>query len=140
MSVRVDRATAARLLRQAGQDLPEPPKAKRRGVPNATELRFAKEVLDARELAGEIDGYEFEGLKLKIAAPGDDTSVAFYTIDFVAWKGTAITGFETKGWWREAGRLRLKVAAERYPMIRFFGVKLIDGAWSYERFGRHEGN
>lgn len=109
---------------------------RRRGVMNGLETRFAREVLDVMKAAGEIDGYAFESMKLLVAAAGDETKASYYCLDFVTWKGAVVRGFETKGWWRPAERLRVKVVAERNPWIAISGVRWEGRAWVYERFGR----
>ena len=114
----------------------------RRTVANATEARFAREVLDPYKRSGVIDGYTFEGIKILLAAatPATDGQAkipaAYYTPDFVVWKhGCQPCGVELKGFWRESARLRIKVAADRHPWMTFTSARLVKGRWEYERFG-----
>lgn len=106
----------------------------RRGRMNKLETRFASEVLDARLAAKEIDGYEFEGVKLRLASPSGEVKSAWYTPDFPTWQEGDLVVYEVKGFWREAGRLRLKFAAQRFPFITFIAVQRKKGVWLYERF------
>jgi hypothetical protein len=103
-----------------------------RGVMNKTEARFASEVLDVRKAIGEIRAYWYESLKLRLA------DGAWFTVDFfVMLKDGTLEAIEVKGHWRESARVRIKVAAERYP-FRFVSVKKMKkkdgGGWSYEEF------
>jgi len=41
---------------------------------------------------------------------------------------------ETKGHWREAARVRIKVAADLYPWFKFVAVKWDKKQWVYEDF------
>lgn len=79
--------------------------------------------------AGEIQDFWFEAVKLRL---GDG---AFYRPDFmVVNKLGEIEMHECKGgFWREAARVRIKVAAGMYP-FRFCAVQRKQGAWSYEEF------
>ena len=114
----------------------------RRTVANATEARFAREVLDPYKRSGIIDGYTFEGIKILLAAatPATDGQAkipaAYYTPDFIVWKhGCQPCCVEIKGYWEEAARLRIKVAADRHDYLTFVAVKYIGRRWEYERFG-----
>lgn len=42
-------------------------------------------------------------------------------------------GYETKGFRRSTGILKLKFAAKEYPWIAFYLVRRIDGAWEHTR-------
>jgi hypothetical protein len=110
------------------------PAKKRRGVMNRTEARFAKEVLDVLKLAGDIAGYQFEGVRLRLAEG------AGYTPDFVVRHKDGVVEFaEVKGFWREAARVRIKVAAEQYGWLgKFVAVRLVKGNWEFENIGRED--
>lgn len=99
--------------RQGPRISPESTKPARvpRGM-NAWERQRAQE-LEARKRAGDIDGWEFEGIRVKLA---DGT---WYKPDFLVWKGRDVYLEEIKGRMREAARVRLNVAARLYPMFRF---------------------
>ena len=96
---------------------------------NATESRFASDVLSPLLAAGELQWFEFEPLRLRLAGS------AFYRPDFVCVdKAGQTICYEVKGHWREAARVRIKVAAERFPWMRFHAVKLTREGWSFEEF------
>ncbi len=106
------------------------PAKKRRGCMNKLEERYMREVLERDKRSGGLLWYDFEPIKLRLA------DGAWYTPDF------AVQGFngwleihEVKGFWREAARVRIKVAAEKYP-YRFVAVthNRKTGEWEYERF------
>lgn len=93
------------------------------GAMNKTEAAYA-EVLDLRRLAGEVDSWMFEPIKLRLA---DNT---YYSPDFgvVLADGTlelhevkAVNGNGT--WlWEPAARVKIKVAAEQYTWFIFVEV------------------
>ena len=94
---------------------------------NKLEAAYAQR-LDLERLAGMWQWWGYEPIKLRLAGG------AWYTPDF----GLIDTGghfviHETKGFWREAARVRIKVAAELYPFFRFVAVtrqrKRQGGAW-----------
>ena len=103
----------------------------RRGM-NKTEAVYALE-LETRRLAREIKAWRFEGTKLRLA------NGAWYKPDFtVVGIGGEIEMHEIKGFWREAARLRIKVAAEQHPWFRFIALrrrrKRDGGGWAIEEF------
>lgn len=112
---------------------------KRRGEMNPTEAAYAREVLDVRKAAGEVYGYWYESIKLRLA------NGAWYTPDFavhVVTRGPHGINrrwefHEVKGHWREAARVRIKVASDRYP-FRFIAVQKLKkkdgGGWKFEEF------
>lgn len=87
------------------------------------------QALEFRRRIGEIEWFAFESLKLRLA---DNT---FYTPDFfLMLKSGELQVHETKGFWEEDARVKIKVAASLYP-FRFFGVKRARGeAWELEEF------
>lgn len=98
------------------------------GEMNKAEARYA-EMLRIRQLAGEILRWWFEGWKFKLA---DKT---YYTPDFVVQlpDGT-LEIHETKGFWEDDARVKVKVAAKEFPMlIRCMTLKR--GVWSEEVIG-----
>lgn len=108
---------------------------KQRGRMNKTEERFESSVLQVRKLAGEIDSWEYEKLKFRLA------DGAYYTPDFVVYlaDGT-IEIAEVKGsaGWEEAARVRMKVAAEQFPRFGWCGyteAKRRRGVFQREDFG-----
>lgn len=101
------------------------------GSMNGTEAKYAK-LLEDRKIAGEIAWYRYEGLKLRLA---DNT---FYTPDFaVMLADGALECHEVKGFWTDDARVKIKVAADQYPM-RFIAVKVRakkhGGGWEMEEF------
>lgn len=82
------------------------------------------EHLERRRAAGEIAEWRYESTKLRLA------DGAWYTPDFrVVLPNGEVEFHETKGFMREAARVRLRVAAELHP-FRFLLVKRAGGGWS----------
>ncbi len=103
------------------------------GVMNKTEAEYAAG-LDLRMHAGEVAWWKFEGVKLRLA---DNT---FYTPDFaVMLAGGQLEVHEVKGHWTDDARVKIKVAADQYP-LRFIAVtkrsKKNGGGWDVEDFSR----
>lgn len=103
-----------------------------RGVMNKLESRYASEVLDVRKATGEIKEYWYESIKLRLA------DASWFTVDFfVMMKDGTLEAHEVKGHWRTDAKVRIKVAAERYP-FRFISAmkkkKKDGGGWAYEEF------
>lgn len=101
----------------------------RRGSMNKLEARFANEVLRPQRVSCEIIWWDFEPFKVRLA------DGAWYTPDFAAIDTVGLVLFECKGFWREAARVRIKVAADKYP-FRFVAVTYDrkTGEWQYENF------
>jgi hypothetical protein len=95
---------------------------------NGLEADYAR-LLELRVRAGEVLWWSFEGFRLRLAEG------AWFTPDFVVLLATGVLEFhETKGFLREAARVRLRVAAGMYP----WGFVLVrrgkgGGGWSFER-------
>lgn len=99
----------------------------RDGKQNKLEAAYDQH-LALRKAAGEVLWYAFEAVKLRLA---DNT---FYTPDFaVMLADGSLEIHETKGFWQDDARVKIKVAAEHFP-FRFFGVKRVKGAWEFEEF------
>ncbi|KWO62579.1 hypothetical protein [Burkholderia territorii] len=101
------------------------------GEMNQTEKRYA-EHLEGLKQAGEIAWYRFEGIKFRLA---DNT---FYTPDFAVMLADGrLEAHEVKGHWQDDARVKIKVAADQYP-IRFIAVtaktKKAGGGWQMEEF------
>jgi hypothetical protein len=101
------------------------------GQLNKTEAAY-EEMLRQRLIAGEVQWFRFEGLKLRLA---DNT---FYTPDFAVLAANGqLECHEVKGYWTDDARVKIKIAAEMYPM-RFVACylqpKKNGGGWSYEEF------
>lgn len=85
------------------------------GAMNKSEAAYAA-ILAARQAAEEVVWFKFEGLKFRLA---DNT---FYTPDFaVMLADGSLEAHEVKGFWTDDARVKIKVAAELYP-IRFIAV------------------
>lgn len=94
---------------------------------NKTEEAYAAE-LELQKRAGMILWYKFEGIKLRLA---DNT---FYTPDFVVMVADGVIECrETKGFWTDDARVKIKVAAALFP-FRFIALKRIKGRWIVENF------
>lgn len=108
----------------------------RAGEMNKTEARYAQQ-LEARRIAGEIRWYAFERVKLRLA---DRT---YFTVDFfVQLADGSFECHEVKGrkgdryWAEEDAKLKIKVAAEMFPVFRFLIVwPAKGGGWCQEQFG-----
>lgn len=103
---------------------------KSRGM-NGLETAFSYE-LEAQKQAGEIAWWGFESLRFRLA------DGAWYKADFIVlYPSGELIVVETKGFWRESARLRIKVAADRHP-FKFVAMrkkKAKDGGgWDREEF------
>jgi len=99
---------------------------------NKTEAAYAAE-LEIQLKVGMIVDWAFESHKLRLA---DKT---YYTPDFmVITKDREMEFHEVKGFWRDDARVKIKVAAESYPMYRFKAVQMKrkkdGGGWKVEEF------
>jgi len=99
---------------------------------NGIETDYLKEVLKPQIIVNEMRNVVFEGMRIKLAKG------AYYTPDFycLMFNGE-IELHETKGHWREAARVRIKVAAELYPEFRFVAItkgKRGEPRWKEENF------
>jgi hypothetical protein len=101
------------------------------GQKNKTEESYGQE-LELRKRAGEIAWYAFEAMKFRLA---DKT---FYTPDYMVMlaDGT-LEAHEVKGYWEDDARVKIKVAAEMFP-IRFIAIqkraKRDGDGWKIEDF------
>lgn len=101
------------------------------GAMNKTEAAYGQH-LELLKRAGEVLWYRFEGLKLRLA---DNT---FYTPDYAVMAANGqLECHEVKGFWQDDARVKIKVAAEQYP-LRFIAVKAkakkAGGGWEQEVF------
>lgn len=84
--------------------------------------------LDVLKHSGEVLWWRFQPLKLRLA------DGAYFTPDFGVLTANCLFELhETKGFWREAARVRIKIAAEQFP-FRFIAIKKISGSWEREEF------
>jgi hypothetical protein len=95
---------------------------------NATESAYASH-LEALKRAGQVLWWRFEPMRLRLA------NGAWFKPDFgVKLRDGSLEFHETKGFWREAARVRIKVAAELFP-FRFIAVtRKKGGGWAREEF------
>jgi len=98
---------------------------------NKTEAAYASH-LAARQFAGEVLWFSFEGLKFRLA---DST---FYTPDFAVMLANGqLEAHEVKGHWQDDARVKIKVAAALFP-IQFLAVQALPkrdgGGWKAEAF------
>jgi hypothetical protein len=101
------------------------------GQMNNLEKAYAAHLAQRLHLGG-IAWYEFEGIKFRLA---DNT---FYTPDFaVMLSDGRMEIHETKGFWTDDARVKIKVAASKFP-FKFIAVKKAPkkdgGGWSFEEF------
>lgn len=104
----------------------------RTGQKNKTEQAYELEVLKPALHAGQIVWYRFEGIKFKLA---DKT---YYTPDYCVMRSDGTMEMhEVKGFWQDDARVKIKVAADMYP-LKFIAVKRQakknGGGWSTEEF------
>lgn len=90
--------------------------AKARGYRSGLEERYA-DFLAARKAYGEVRSWKYESHKLALGGG------AWFTPDFVV---VTLTGMveihECKGYWRDAAKLRMKIAAEKYDEFAWYVV------------------
>lgn len=101
------------------------------GAMNKTERSYAGR-LDQMKYAGKILWYGFEAIKLRLA---DNT---FYTPDFAVMAADGVIELhEVKGFWTDDARVKIKVAADKFP-FRFMAMKpramKAGGGWEVEEF------
>lgn len=97
------------------------------GQMSSTEVKYAS-LLEARQTKGEIIWYKYEGLKFRLA---DKT---FYTPDFVIQLPNGeLEVHEVKGFWLDAARIKIKVAADTYP-FKFIAITYKKKEWVIEEF------
>lgn len=97
------------------------------GAMNRTEVEYSR-LLENRKLAGEVSWYRFEGWKFRLA------DGCFYSPDFaVMLADGSLEAHEVKGFWTDDARVKIKVAAEMYP-VRFVAVKKTRQGWDEEDF------
>ena len=106
-----------------------------KGTMNATERKFAAEVLDPLLLAGELAGYWYEPLKLRLA------DKCFLDIDFMCqYRDGTIELVDVKARWSnnqvgtDDARVKLKVAGAMFPFRVRAAVWDRKAGWTYEEF------
>ena len=101
-----------------------------RGTMNKTEAAYAQH-LEGQKLLGAVEWFLFEGATLRL---GQD---ARYTPDFIVMRAGYLEMHEVKGFWAEAAKVRIRVAASMFP-FRFVAVKKLakknGGGWEETEF------
>lgn len=94
---------------------------------NKTESKY-RDHLEALKASGSVLWYAFEAMKFRLA---DNT---FYTPDFIVMLADgALEAHEVKGFWTDDARVKIKVAAEMFP-LKFIAVKADKSGWELESF------
>jgi hypothetical protein len=84
--------------------------------------------LEGLKIAGRVIWYEFDAVKLRLA------HATFYTPDFlVMFADDTLEVHEVKGHWEDDARVKIKVAADKFP-FRFKAIKKERGQWAEEAF------
>jgi hypothetical protein len=101
------------------------------GKMNKTEKQYDGHLAQLK-YAGKILWHEFEAIKLRLA---DNT---FYTPDFAVMAADGVIELhEVKGFWTDDARVKIKVAADKFP-FRFMAMKprtlKAGGGWEVEEF------
>jgi hypothetical protein len=101
------------------------------GHMNGLEKRYAAH-LELRRVCGEIVGYEFEPLKLRLA------KATFYSPDFLVMLPCGrMELHESKGFWEDDARVKIKVAAKQFGAFFDFVAAMWDKRnkiWKIEEF------
>ena len=111
----------------------EPVKARARntrkpGDMNGLETQYAH-YLENERLAGRIDWWKFEPIGLRLAER------CTYNPDFLVVRPDgAIEVHETKGRWEDDALVKIKVAAETFPIFSFRAIQLVKGQWQVREF------
>lgn len=101
---------------------------------NKLEARYAMRLEELRR-AGKIVFWKFEAVALRLA------NRTTYNPDFYLMLADGSLGFhETKGFWRDDARAKIKIAAEQFPEWFFVAVQWNSKArdWKFEHFGNAE--
>lgn len=97
------------------------------GDMNKLEERYSAH-LDLLKKAGQIVDFWFQPIKLRLAVK------TFYTPDFLVVTKESIEVHETKGFWEDDARVKIKVAADRYWFLKFKAIKWVNKGWEVEEF------
>ena len=95
---------------------------------NKLESEYAA-CLNLQKAAGEILDWKYESVKLKLA------SKTFYTPDFQVITADGFVEYhETKGFWEDDARVKIKMAAAAFPWFKFIAIQKKKGIWTTEEF------
>lgn len=98
------------------------------GQMNNTEEAYSKH-LESLKAEGIIAWFKFEGMKFRLAGN------TFYTPDFAVMRSDGVLQMhEVKGYWQDDARVKIKIAAELYPMDFIAIRKGKGGKWEMEEF------
>lgn len=101
------------------------------GQMNKLEIAYQAYLLGL-QYAGQVLWFEYEAVKFKLG------KATFYTPDFmVLMADLSLEVHEVKGRWEDWGRIKIKCAAEKYP-LRFIGIQRVKGQWAQEHFSDSE--
>jgi hypothetical protein len=96
------------------------------GEMNGLELEYYN-TLELRRLAGEFTHIYFEQVTLKLAPD------LRYTPDFAVYDAMGLLSFhETKGFFADDAKVKIKMAATIFPMHTFYLARKVRGAWQVE--------
>lgn len=128
----VAKVVKGKTLMQVFAEEAETVKPKRRRGMNKLEAEYAAK-LEADQRAGRIKWFAFEAITLKLA---DDCR---YTPDFALLHLDGRLEFrETKGWWRDDAKVKIRVAVRMFPWAKFVAIrkrrKKDGGGWEVEEF------
>jgi hypothetical protein len=104
------------------------------GELNKTEEAYRAH-LEKRRMAGEVVWYQFEPFRLVLAPK------TTYAPDFLVQLASGhLEVHEVKGFWMEDARIKIKFAAEKFPIFKFIAVMKVsegkgkDPSWTLEEF------
>lgn len=97
------------------------------GVMNKLETAYSLKLENDKHL-GLIQWYAFEAMKFRLAKK------TFYTPDFIVLTDDGfIQAHEVKGFWEDDARVKIKCAAEKFP-IKFIAIQRKKKEWVIEEF------
>lgn len=97
---------------------------------NKLEAKFGR-FLDDLKARGDIKDHRFGSVKFRLAKR------TWYEPDYcVIRSDNSIVIYECKGHWEDDARVKIKVAAEMYPHLRWVAVRWVAaaGGWDFEHF------
>lgn len=101
----------------------------KKGRMNKLEAAYAQH-LQQQVLGGQIQAWFFEAVKLNLA----EGLACQYTPDFMVVRADDVLEFhEVKGHWEDDARVKVKVAAAKYPFT-FKAITRERGQWCIENF------
>lgn len=102
------------------------------GRMNKLEAAYAA-ALGEEQRQGRISWFAYEPMKLRIG------KACYYTPDFLVVRADGVLEVhETKGFWRDDARVKLRAVAERFPFVFVAVQRAAGGAWKREFFTEEE--